>query len=175
MDFKELDRLFATRIGLGSHVLELAPGTGINLVGLQKQATGFASYLGIDISEAMLKRARRKAGNDPRVRLRLGDATDLSSLDARFDFIVCTWLLSHLDFPAEAVRGAVAKLAPGGTAVFVFFAAPSDALLRALGRAFVGSYKGQYVDPASISTIPNLERMTRYASGFATLALFHAA
>lgn len=41
-----------------------------------------------------------------------------TSVDGPFDFIVSTWTLSHLDATSEAVRGAPAKLAPGGTAVF---------------------------------------------------------
>lgn len=44
-------------------------------------------------------------------------------MEGAFDFVACTWLLSHLDDPALTVRQAIAELAQGGTAVFVFFGA----------------------------------------------------
>ena len=49
---EELDRLFAERIGPQTRILELAPGTGINVERLLRCAPGFQSYLGIDITEA---------------------------------------------------------------------------------------------------------------------------
>jgi ubiquinone/menaquinone biosynthesis C-methylase UbiE len=57
----DLDRLFGQHIDERSRILELAPGTGINLQRLFRCAPGFETYLGIDVSEAMLKRARRRS------------------------------------------------------------------------------------------------------------------
>jgi ubiquinone/menaquinone biosynthesis C-methylase UbiE len=65
----ELDRLIRERIGPEARILELAPGTGINVVRLLREAPRFASYLGIDASEDMLERgaassARRRTEVD---------------------------------------------------------------------------------------------------------------
>lgn len=170
-----LDRLFHERIGPASRVLELAPGTGINVERLLRCAPGFASYLGIDSSEEMLARARQKARGDPRIELRIGDATDLGAVEGSFDFVMSTWLLSHLDAPAETVRDALSKLAPGGTAAFVFFTAPRGSLLRgALGR-LGGPLRYRFVDAAEIRALPSLERLEACAAGMATLAVFGAA
>lgn len=169
----ELDRLFRERIGPETRVLELAPGTGINVERLLRRAPAFASYLGIDSSEEMLARARRRARGDTRIELRVGDATDLGSVEGSFDFVVCTWLLSHLDAPAATARAALSKLAPGATAAFVFFTAPSCAPLRRVLGWLGGPLGYRFVDAESIRALPDLEGLERCAGGMATLAVFH--
>ena len=172
---RKLDRLFRERIGSQARILELAPGTGINLLRLFREAPGFASYLGIDASAEMLERARSRARGDARIALRLGDATQLDGLDdvgGAFDFIACTWLLSHLDAPAETVRSALARLAPGGTAVFVFFSRPSSALLRGLLDALGRVFRYRLVDTMILSDLPHREESFSCAAGIATLLVF---
>lgn len=155
-------------------VLELAPGTGINIDRLLRCAPGFRSYLGIDASPEMLERARAKVAGDPRIALVLGDATDLTQVEGSFDFIVCTWLLSHLDAPADTVRKAVEKLAADGTAVFVFFTAPRNALLRSVLERLGGPGRYQFVDAAPIAYLPRLESLFSHAGGMATIAVFRS-
>ncbi len=167
-----LDRLFRERIGPETRVLELAPGTGINVERLLRCAPEFASYLGIDSSEEMLARARPKARADARIELRVGDATAVGAIEGSFDFIACTWLLSHLDAPAETVRGALSKLSPGGTAAFIFFTAPRSALLRGVLRRLGGPFQYRLVDATPIRTLPGLESFESCAAGMATLAVF---
>jgi len=171
----DLDRLFRERIRPGSRILELAPGTGINIARLFRCSRDFDAYLGIDASQQMLARARAAARSDERIDLRLGDATDLTGVEAGFDFIVCTWLLSHLDAPAETVRDALGKLSPGGTAVFAFVTMPRANLLRRALRALSGPFSFQPVDTEPIRALPGLERMHSCAGGMATLAVFRAA
>ncbi len=168
----QLDALFAERIGPATRVLELAPGTGINIERLFRRSPNFGSYIGIDVSSAMLDRAQVAARNDSRVTLQLGDATDLSGLDGSFGFIACTWLLSHLGHPERAVSGALDHLAPGGTAAFLFFTRADNPLIRALVTLFVLSFRGALVDEEAISSLPHLEVMHRYGTGYATLAVF---
>jgi SAM-dependent methyltransferase len=168
----ELDRLFEERIGPETRILELAPGTGINIERLLRCAPSFRSYLGIDVTPEMLERAQEKTGGDPRFELRIGDATDLSEVEGPFDFAVCTWLLSHLEDPARAVAGAVGRLAPGGSAVFVFFTEPDRAVIRWPLRPAVRAFRAHFVAPEPIRGIPGLERMARHGGGIATLAVF---
>jgi SAM-dependent methyltransferase len=169
---EELDRLFSERVGPETRIVELAPGTGINIERLLRCAPRFHSYLGIDISPDMLARAREKTGGDPRFELRIGDATKLSEIEESFDFVVCTWLLSHLEDPGRAVAKAVDKLAPGGTAVFVFFTAPDRAVVRWPLRPAVRAFRARFVNPETIRRLPHLECLTRHAGGIATLAVF---
>lgn len=169
-----LDALFTERIGPATRVLELAPGTGVNIRRLRRCAPDFGSYLGIDISSAMLRRAQAASRNDPRVTLRIGDATDLSGVEGAFGFIVCTWLLSHLDRPEEVVRATISRLGSGGTAAFLFFTRPDHALLGRTVGLFVHSYRGKFVDLAAISSLPHLESLHRYGGGYAALAVFRS-
>ncbi len=169
-----LDAWFRERIGPSSRILELAPGTGINVDRLLRHAPDFTSYLGIDSSPEMLDRARERSGGDARMELRLGDATDLGGVAGAFDFIVCTWLLSHLDAPAELVRDAVGRLAPGGSAVFVFFSAPLNPVRRGVLSALGRPFRYRFVDAETLRGIPNLESLEICAGGMATVASFRA-
>ena len=171
---EDLDRLFRERIGPDARILELAPGTGINIERLLRCSRGFGSYFGFDSSDEMLARARVSARGDQRIELSLGDATDLNAVAEPFDFVVSTWLLSHLDAPSATVRDALGKLAPGGTAVFVFFTAPRWKLLHAVVRALGGPFSYQLIDPEPIRMLPGLERLSTCAGGIATLAVFRA-
>ncbi len=168
----QLDSLFAERIGAGASLLDLAPGTGTNLERLFRCAPGLGTYLGIDVSAAMLDRARITARSDSRVTLQLGDATELSGVGGSYDFIVCTWLLSHLERPEHAVRGALEHLEPGGTAAFLFFTRADGPLVRGLVALFTRSFRGAVVDSEAIRRLPHFERMHRFGGGYATLAVF---
>lgn len=168
---EELDRLFRDRIAPGARVLELAPGTGINIARVLRCAPRFGSYLGVDSSEEMLARARAKSAGDPRIVLRIGDATDLGDEVGCFDFVVCTWLLSHLRAPAEAALAASRHLAPGGTAVFLFLTAPDSAVLRWCLAPFVRLFRARFVDSRPFETLPGLEARRFFAGGMAMLAI----
>lgn len=170
----DLDRLFRERIGPETRILELAPGTGINVERLFRCTEGFRSYLGIDSSEEMLEYARRRSHGDPRIELRIGDANELEAIGDGFDLIICTWLLSHLDHPEAIVEDALGKLAPGGSAVFAFLTAPHPAILRAIVRWLGGPFRFEPVDPEPIRRLPGLERSSSCASGIATISIFRA-
>jgi ArsR family transcriptional regulator len=166
-----LDALFASRIPPGGRILELGPGTGVNLERLQRLGIAFGAYLGIDASEEMLERARAKLAGDPRVDLRLGDVTHLSGVDGRFDFVVSTWVLSHLDDPFAVVRDATRRLTPGGRAVFLFSGMPRSRLLRACLWPFYRWADARFIDPEPLRELPELEALERRSGGLATLAV----
>ena len=167
-----LDDLFKEHVRPESRILELGPGTGINIERLRRCSPGFRAYLGIDASPEMLARARAKASGDTRITLELGDIRDLSRAVGPFDFIVSTWVLSHLDDPAAVVSSVLELLAPGGTAVLVFTTRPRSRLLRIFMRPIWRLGAGRFVNPDPILSLPGLERTENSFAGMATLAVF---
>jgi ubiquinone/menaquinone biosynthesis C-methylase UbiE len=92
-------------------VLEIAIGTGRNLA----FCAADVRLTGIDVSPAMLERARRRAAALGRaVDLRLGDAQALPFKDASFDAVVSTLAMCTVPDPGRAVAEARRVLRPGG-------------------------------------------------------------
>ncbi len=126
----------------GQRVLELASGTGEFTRVLLDAG---AAVTGLDLSEAMLARARAKLAGRP-ASLFLGDAEDTRESPARYDAVVCRHLVWTLPDPARAAAEWFRVLRPGGRLMIVdgdwvrlpFWGrvrqAVGRALLRALGR-----------------------------------------
>lgn len=100
----------------GMRVLEVACGTGRNLAKIAKAWRGVRLY-GLDISEEMLKNARKALGDG--ADLGEGDACDfdraeLFGEDDGFDRVVLSYSLSMIPDWERALDHAAAQLAPGG-------------------------------------------------------------
>lgn len=92
-------------------VLELGVGTGKSL---RLYPPGL-DVVGIDISQRMLARARRRARRSgPSVRLELADAQDLPYDDGSFATVVTTCVFCSIPEPARALAEARRVLQPGG-------------------------------------------------------------
>lgn len=106
----------------GEDVLEVAVGTGLAFARiLQSNPSGRNE--GIDLTEAMLEKARRKAAKSGTVnyRLRVGDAYDLDFADDSFDVLINNYmfdLIPQQDFPV-VLREFNRVLRPGGRLAMV--------------------------------------------------------
>ncbi|MCU1348397.1 MAG: Methyltransferase type 11 [Acidobacteria bacterium] len=102
----------AARFEAGDTVLELGCGDGMHLFAM---SDAFARGIGIDISEAMVARARATAGDDDRFRFAAGVGEEIPSVDdGSIDVVYCVGSLEHmLDQPAVA-RSAYRVLRRGG-------------------------------------------------------------
>lgn len=101
-------------IGERAHgrVLEVAVGTGRSL---EFYAPGI-ELTGVDLSPAMLRRARRRARElDLTPTFKVADAEQLPFPDASFDTVVCALGLCSIPRPDVAVREMARVLVPGGT------------------------------------------------------------
>ncbi len=106
----------------GMRVLEVACGTGRNMVKTRKAWPGVKLY-GLDISEEMLKNARRALGEE--AVLAAGDACSFDAAELLgeegFDRIILSYSLSMIPDWQGALNHAAAQLAPGGELHIVDF------------------------------------------------------
>ena len=102
----------AARFRATDAVVELGCGDGMHLFAM---SDAFARGIGIDISEAMVERARAAAPDGERFRFAAGVGEEIPSVDdASVDVVYCVGSLEHmLDQPAVA-RSALRVLRRGG-------------------------------------------------------------
>ena len=107
-----ISRLIEERGG-GFRLLDLACGTGNFLVA---QSGYFAEeavrWFGLDLSEAMLEKAREKL---PGIDLAHGSAEDMPYDDSYFDLVVCGFAFHHFEHKAKALGEIARVLRPGGS------------------------------------------------------------
>jgi len=98
----------------GERVLVVGIGTGLDLPHLPRHAT----YEAVDVTPAMLRRARRRAADLglPLAALE-GSASALPFADARFDAVVLHLVLAVVPDPLGALREVARVLRPGGRVV----------------------------------------------------------
>ena len=113
-------------------VLEVAIGTGRNLTFYPAGVR----MTGIDLSPAMLERARERAGElGMEVDLREGDAQDLPFPGGSFDTVVCTLSLCNVPDDRRAVAEMKRVLRPGGRLLLLDHIRAASGLGRAVQKA----------------------------------------
>jgi phosphatidylethanolamine/phosphatidyl-N-methylethanolamine N-methyltransferase len=103
---------------VGGHILEVGVGTGISL----PYYSANSRVVGIDISEPMLKVARRRV-IDERLghveQLEVMDAENLEFPDSSFDVVVAQYVVNTVPRPEIALDEFLRVLRPGGELVIV--------------------------------------------------------
>ena len=103
---------------VGGRILEVGVGTGIALPGYSRRNR----IVGIDLSEAMLRKARDRVeelGLGNVERLEVMDAERLSFPDASFDVVVAHYVVSTMSNPEAALDEFARTLRPGGEIVIL--------------------------------------------------------
>jgi len=116
----EFTYLLKSNLNLKSKILDIGCGTGYNAGIIQNLP--FKSYLGIDLTKEMLDIAEVKYGNDKRFDFKQVDVT--KGIKSRYDTIISTWVMSHLDSPSKVINDAYAHLNNNGTLLFMFLTKP---------------------------------------------------
>lgn len=120
----------------GDHVLEIAVGTGILFRELLRRNRS-GRNVGIDLTEAMVRRARRRAATTGvAFELEVGDARQLRFRDQSFDLVMCNNVLGLLPDPDVAlVLDEIARVVrPGGRLVAVNMRRPANPVARLVYR-----------------------------------------
>ncbi len=115
------------------HVLDLATGTGDQLLSIWRAGVHFDRGAGFDLAEEMLARGRDKVLNGPGelpVSFRTGDACDIPSADAEWDAVTMSFGIRNVPDVSRALAEMVRVLRPGGRVVILEFSLPRVALIR---------------------------------------------
>ena len=110
---------------LSGKVLEVGVGTGRNL----KFYSSRCSVTGIDYSEKMLEKARKKARGMKNVTLFLMDAEHLRFPDNNFDYIITTFTLCSIPDPLKALKEMRRVLKPSGELIAIEYVRSSNHLI----------------------------------------------
>ncbi|WP_300720897.1 bifunctional demethylmenaquinone methyltransferase/2-methoxy-6-polyprenyl-1,4-benzoquinol methylase UbiE [uncultured Alistipes sp.] len=141
-----IDRLWRRRVVRlvrrhgARRILDLATGTGDLAIELARRIPG-SQVLGIDLSEQMLERARRKVterGLDARVRLEEGDAEHLRVETASVDALTVAFGVRNFGDLEAGLHEMARTIKPGGVAVILEFSEPKGALFGRLYRFYSG-------------------------------------
>jgi phosphatidylethanolamine/phosphatidyl-N-methylethanolamine N-methyltransferase len=118
----------------GARVLDVGVGTGLELPLFRRAA----SIIGIDLSEPMLQRARRRVKREALSRvhgLAVMDGARLAFADASFDAVIVPYVLTTVPQP-ERTLDEIARVArPGGEIILVHHVAAESGPRAALERA----------------------------------------
>lgn len=104
----------------GERVLDVACGTGNVALGAAEAVGPGGHVTGIDLTEAMLDRARDKARERSlsNVELHVGDAERTGIGDASFDVVTCGLAMQYMPTPPSVAAEWHRMLRPGGRVVF---------------------------------------------------------
>ncbi|MCI5077203.1 methyltransferase domain-containing protein [Oricola sp.] len=95
-------------------LLEIGCGNG-STTGLLLENARPRALVGVDPSEGLIERGRRRFRDDPVVEFLVGDALATGQGDGMFDVVVAHTVFSHLADPQGALAEAWRVLRPGGT------------------------------------------------------------
>ena len=156
---KSLSRLKDTE---NKRILINGIGSGLDIPYLPDDA----SYVGTDITPAMLERAKKRASIDNRessldISFQVADSQDLPFEDKSFDIVVMHLILAVVPDPVLALQEANRVLRPGGN-IFIFdkFIRPGQlAIVRRLLSTFIRhiATRTDVVFEDVLSSCPKLE------------------
>lgn len=115
------------------HLLDLATGTGDQLLALFSKNARIQTAVGIDMAEKMLEKGREKiqAKNlSDRITLQLGDATAIPCEDNQFDAVTLSFGIRNVSNVGQALKEIYRVLKPQGRALILEFSLPKNPMIR---------------------------------------------
>lgn len=124
----------------GDRVVDIACGTGLNFPLIEEVIGPNGQILGVDLTDAMLARARRRIRRNrwSNISLVQADAAEFE-FPAEVDAILCTYALTQVPQCAEVIAHGAAALSGGGRWVVLDLKIPANASqwLTRFGTAIV--------------------------------------
>lgn len=146
----------------GRRILDLGCGTGDDAIGMARQMGGSGEVVGIDLSEAMVAEARRRAGAAGLpVRFEVASALSLPFSDNSFDGCRADRVFQHLPDPGAALAEMVRVVRPGAPVVVTdpdYGSAVLDVLDRSLARKIHAFLSELPANPWSGRRLPGMFR-----------------
>jgi SAM-dependent methyltransferase len=127
------DRVLSSSLAQDGDVLDLGCGVGANLSRLRDMQLPFGSYTGVDLTTAMLHRAKERYIGVPDVKFQQLDLMSSPLPEGPYDLIISTWVFEHLPDPVRVAEKAWERLKPGGRMLLLFEAEAPSFLSRSLG------------------------------------------
>ncbi len=109
-------------------VLDLATGTGDQLIALFKAGLSIKRAVGIDLAEEMLKIGRAKVAANPKIELIHGDAMKIPFGDSTFDAATFSFGIRNVNDPLVSLKDIHRVLKPGGRCLILEFSIPPRVL-----------------------------------------------
>ncbi len=166
----------------GSHVIDVAAGTGAWSFSLARQVGPTGQIVGLDFCQEMLDVAiARKAAEhytDDQIRFICGDAMKISFSDNEFDFATIGFALRNVPDVLGCLKEMARVIKPGGAVISLELSKPEFPLFRAvyyfyfykilpfIGGLAVGKKEPYAWLPESLTNFPNrkgLEELFRKA------------
>ena len=122
--YKEL--LKALELNGSESILDFGSGTGVLAKKIIKELSNGGKLTCLDLSEAFLKKVRKKLRDYTNVDFILGDILEMRIPSNTFDIIIITWVIHHLpdeDRP-DLLQSIVNTLKPDGKVYVIEFLAP---------------------------------------------------
>ena len=164
------DQTLTTFVTPETQILDLGCGTAANLERLRALQLPFGSYIGVDLTGAMLARASAKFADQPHVSfVHLNLLTDPLP-EGPFDLILSTWVFEHLPDPIPVVVKAFERLRPDGHAVFLFLA-DTGTWYAPLVQRFLHLFSARLVSDDVVQQFPGLAARDHFASGSQTMVI----
>lgn len=115
--------------------LDLATGTGDQILFMMKETNCIQESVGVDLSEGMLEVGRKKIAASPwadRIRMETGDALNIPVEDGGFDVTTISFGIRNVIHVPQAMQEMLRVLKPGGRALILECSLPPNPLLRKL-------------------------------------------
>ncbi|PIS00402.1 MAG: bifunctional demethylmenaquinone methyltransferase/2-methoxy-6-polyprenyl-1,4-benzoquinol methylase UbiE [Chlamydiae bacterium CG10_big_fil_rev_8_21_14_0_10_35_9] len=113
-------------------VLDIATGSGDQIVCLLNQKKTFERIIGIDLSEKMLEIARKKTQHFPYVQIEKGDAQNIPFDSNSFDCLTCSFGIRNVGNLSKTLEEMHRVLKPKGRAIILEFSLPKSRIFKIL-------------------------------------------